>query len=139
MDNLETKFFPKDHVIFHEGDRGDSMYFLNSGKANVLTKDKIISTLSQGDFFGEGCLLNTNKRRNASVVCKTPVECIVIPRSEFDKYTQNSNNAKSSLRIVDNLRSLDKAKSLIRLQKNVKVHNINDEGVVFKEGDAGHR
>jgi len=61
MGNLETRYYGKGREIFKEGEVGDCMYFLNSGKAEVKSGKNVIGKLSQGDFFGEGCLLGSGK------------------------------------------------------------------------------
>ena len=38
-DNLKDKYFPTGKVIYKEGEIGNSMLFINSGKLEVNTKD----------------------------------------------------------------------------------------------------
>ncbi|MEN3044434.1 MAG: Crp/Fnr family transcriptional regulator [Candidatus Hydrothermales bacterium] len=52
------KEFKKGDIIIHEGERGDSLYIINSGEVKVsLFSDKgkeiVITNLKEGDFFGE--------------------------------------------------------------------------------------
>jgi CRP-like cAMP-binding protein len=53
--------FPKGHVLFHEGDDGEDMYIIQSGrvaiKKNVKDGDTVLATLEKGDFFGEMAIL----------------------------------------------------------------------------------
>jgi serine/threonine protein kinase len=50
--------------LYHIGDTGDAMYFINSGKVEILTKKgHLVSILRHGDFFGEGALI---EERNQS-------------------------------------------------------------------------
>ena len=49
-------------VLFYEGDRGDSFYYVVSGQLRVLTRDsndqmETIGYLFPGDHCGEGALL----------------------------------------------------------------------------------
>lgn len=53
--------FEKGHVIYAQGDAADSVYYILDGKIKLTVvsptgKEAIIAILSQGDFFGEGCL-----------------------------------------------------------------------------------
>ena len=85
-ENLQNKYFPKGHVVYKEGDLGNSMFFINSGSVEVYTKDGTKSIRHSGDCFGEGALLNPKKIRSASVRCVTPVHAIQISREYFEKY-----------------------------------------------------
>jgi len=35
---LKHKHYPRGHIIFHAGDEGDAMYFINSGKVEIQTR-----------------------------------------------------------------------------------------------------
>lgn len=85
-EHLKNKFYPKGHVLFREGDRGNHMYFINSGTVEVTTKDGLRVNLSQGDFFGEGALLSKKNIRSGTVKCVTPAHLIEIDKTYFDKY-----------------------------------------------------
>jgi len=48
-------------VIFRQGDPANAVYYLEKGSVQITVvsdqgKEGIITTLSEGDFFGEGCL-----------------------------------------------------------------------------------
>ncbi|XP_038073833.1 potassium/sodium hyperpolarization-activated cyclic nucleotide-gated channel 1-like [Patiria miniata] len=59
-------FQPGDYII-REGTFGDRMFFIQQGVVDVITSDgEIATTLSDGSYFGEICLL-TEERRVASV------------------------------------------------------------------------
>ena len=54
--NMASLYYPKNHCIYKQGDEGNYMYFINSGKVRVTTDDdsRFYATRNQGDFFGEG-------------------------------------------------------------------------------------
>jgi len=56
-----------DEFVFREGDYGNEMFFVIRGKLKVITGSKEISSLADGDFFGEIALFAENKIRTASV------------------------------------------------------------------------
>jgi len=50
-------------VIFSQGDRADSVYYVRSGKVKLSVtsangKEAVIAVLGNGDFFGEGTLIS---------------------------------------------------------------------------------
>ena len=84
---IKHKHFPRGHIIFHAGELGDAMYFINSGKVEIQTrKGQLVAILRSGDFFGEGSLLDAKKKRFTMAKCATPVDVIEIKREDFDRY-----------------------------------------------------
>ena len=63
------KHFTTGTVLFREGDRGEEMFILQSGKVKISKKirgvEKTLATLEKGEFFGEMAILN-DKPRSAS-------------------------------------------------------------------------
>jgi len=53
--------FSKKQTIFVQGDPSDAVFYIQKGRVNLTVvsktgKEAIIGALSEGDFFGEGCL-----------------------------------------------------------------------------------
>lgn len=135
---LRHKHYPRGHFIFYAGDEGSSMYFLNSGKVEIQTrKGQLVAILRSGDFFGEGSLLDTEKKRFTTAKCATPVDVIEIKREEFDRYTRSSVDTKNELKRKWRARSLVYAKNLLRLERNLKTRTLSKGEVVYSEGDKG--
>jgi len=64
---LSHEHYNQGVFLYHPGDSGDAMYFINSGKVEILTKKgHLVSILRHGDFFGEGALV---EERNESKFC----------------------------------------------------------------------
>jgi len=55
------KHFPKGTVLFNEGDEGEDMYIIRSGKVGIKKRvphgEIAVAVLEKGDFFGEMALL----------------------------------------------------------------------------------
>lgn len=84
--SLKQKHFPKGQVIFNAGDDGDSMYFITSGKVEILTrKGQLVSILRHGEFFGEDSLLEESPKRFAGAKAGTPVDVIQISKEDFER------------------------------------------------------
>ncbi|KAL7064531.1 hypothetical protein AAHC03_04875 [Spirometra sp. Aus1] len=65
--NLKFEVFQPGDLIIKEGTIGTKMYFIQEGMVDIITKDgEVATTLSDGSYFGEICLL-TNAKRVASV------------------------------------------------------------------------
>ena len=57
----KTIRFPKNQAIFAQGDPGDAIFYLQTGKVRLTVvsetgKEATIGLLSDGSFFGEGAL-----------------------------------------------------------------------------------
>lgn len=65
-EHLTKNTVPKGTEIFKEGDEGEKMYIILSGKVQVSILDKssklVLATLKEGTFFGEMSLLSSIKR-----------------------------------------------------------------------------
>jgi CRP-like cAMP-binding protein len=135
-ENLVNKFFPKGTVVYQEGDRGDSMYFINSGSISVTTTAGSSATRSPGDCFGEGAMFHPHKLRSATVTCETPVHAIEISREYFEKYLTKSDLVLSLLE-KDKIRKRNRAKMILRMQKDLRERIAEPGEVIFQKGEPG--
>jgi CRP-like cAMP-binding protein len=70
-------------VLCQEGQRGDEFFVIVEGKASVSRGGQTVTSLGPGAFFGELALLDTNMRRDATVVADGPMQVFVVGRREF--------------------------------------------------------
>jgi len=138
-DNMVNKYYPKDYKIYKEGNKGNSIYFLNSGTVEVSTEGGFKTTLSQGDMFGEGALLDSKGRRSATIRCVTPVHAIRISKEYFLKYMQSvgGSDINLTLREQDRARDRDRALKILRLQKDLFQRDFAKGDVLFSCGEDG--
>jgi CRP-like cAMP-binding protein len=93
MNDLTTwKYRDKEHVI-EEGDSGDSMFIIRSGKtrvvAHMLGRELELAVLGEGDVFGEVGFL-TGRPRTAAVIADGPVEVYEISRLDIEKLIETN-------------------------------------------------
>jgi CRP/FNR family transcriptional regulator, cyclic AMP receptor protein len=79
----QARSFPKNTVIINEGDRGDSLFIILSGKVKVYVSDDdgremILDIHGPGDYVGEMSL--DGRPRSASVMTLEPATCAVVTR-----------------------------------------------------------
>lgn len=83
----ELHFEPGEYV-FRQGDRGDSLYVIITGTAEVVgdasegTAERILTVLQAGEFFGEIAMLQ-QRTRTASVRCRTAMNVLAMPQRQF--------------------------------------------------------
>ena len=76
--------FGADEAIVEEGDAGDAMYIVVSGKARVDAGGRF-HIMEAGDFFGEMALIS-RKKRMATVRAVEPVEALKISADDFREF-----------------------------------------------------
>ncbi len=78
-------YAPGDAICTY-GDIGDSMYFINKGEVEVVSKDgnQVYATIKDGDFFGEIALL-LKQPRNATIRAVGYCDLYLLSKESFDK------------------------------------------------------
>jgi CRP/FNR family cyclic AMP-dependent transcriptional regulator len=71
--------YPKDQLVFSQGDVADAVFYIQKGKLKLTViskqgKEAVIAILGPGHFFGEGCL-NGHRLRVATTMAMD--ECLV--------------------------------------------------------------
>ena len=86
-----------DDHIFNEGEHGDSLYIIISGKVNVIRKNQLITTLEQGSCIGEMALLDQEPRSADAVAIE---DSILLKIDQEGFYELMSSNADIMKQIV---------------------------------------
>lgn len=136
-ENMKNRYYPAGHVVYREGDKGKKMYFINSGRIEVSTKDGFKTNREQGDFFGEGALLSKSGRRSATIKCVTPVHAIEISKEYFEKYLVDGYDTQLSLREKNWERRCGRAKAILSSAKNLNEVTYSKGAYFFKQGEPG--
>lgn len=139
-DKLELKDFPDGEIIIKEGEAGDTLFLIKSGKVKVYSQNNekkqetILTYLESGDHFGEMSLIS-GEPRSASVVAVSPVEVWELTKPVFD--TLIMNNPSITLTLTHLLTQRLKESNIKRLesedfyeQKFMPHGSLNDTKVV---------
>ncbi len=96
---IHRREYLPDEVIIRQDEPGLGMYIIQAGQAVVISgKDNIqLSSLSDGDFFGEVSLLD-EVPRSATVVAKT--ECKVLGFFQSDLFSLIEHDPRFGVKIV---------------------------------------
>src|SRR3989304_7243155 len=89
----EKRQWRKGSQISSEGDEGDAIYLVLSGKVKVVLygeegREIVLSTMKEGDIFGEMALFD-GEPRSANVEAIEDAECFVIRGDNLLKYIKN--------------------------------------------------
>jgi len=95
--------FEPGQLVFSEGELGDRVYILLSGRAQVVRArpggETTLATLGPGECFGEMALLDSAPR-NATVRCLEPMTVLSIPKREFGLLAANVPGLRASFEQV---------------------------------------
>jgi len=81
-----VRSFPKQTVLIHEGDVGDSLYIILSGRvkvyaSNAAGREVVINFHGAGEYVGEMSL--DGAPRSASVLTMEPTTCAIVNRAQL--------------------------------------------------------
>jgi len=88
VDKLKPLQLAKGATLLHEGDPGDGLYLVRTGRLRITAKsekgdEKTIAYLGRGDAVGELALL-TGEPHTYSIVADTPCEFLLLAKPDFD-------------------------------------------------------
>lgn len=106
---------PPGTVLFRDGEYGDTMYVIQSGRVRIFKEvkgdQKTLAILGAGEFFGEMAILN-DKPRTASAEVVEEAKLLIIEAKTFG--TMVVSNTEIAVRLIRKLaRRLDNANELI--------------------------
>jgi CRP/FNR family cyclic AMP-dependent transcriptional regulator len=88
------KSYPKNAVVLTEGEMGDSLFMIQTGKVKVFIGDEdgreiILKILGPGDFFGEMSMID-KQPRSASVTTIEPAMFLVLSHAAFERCVEQA-------------------------------------------------
>ena len=124
--HMKRAEFRKEETIFKENDIGDRLYFIVSGKVNVVRsvagKIKPIATLGPGDIFGEMALF-VSQTRKATVIAETPIKVWQILKSDFDFLLKDSSSLQEAFGGIVKVRIQDLSQKEAVLQEEAQTYS----------------
>ena len=133
-----TKMFQKDDVIIKEGEHGDSAYIIRKGSVGVYKSGKnvLLSTVKQGDVFGEMGLIE-DRVRSASVIALEDTEVVEITRMAFNSLLkENPQLLLPLMRVLfDRLRQMDTLIAVYASQQ-AKTEQLTHRPVAILSGET---
>jgi CRP-like cAMP-binding protein len=142
-----TRTIPRGQVIFREGDAGNTMFVIRTGRVRISKHvrggEKTFAVLGPGEFFGEMAILN-GKPRTATATAVDDVALLELDADRFESMV--SKQAEIAVRFIQKLaRRLEDADALIAIltKRDPKTRVIlglmreaEQRGFPGSEGDA---
>ncbi len=128
-------------ILFSEGDEGEEMYLIKSGKIRIVKEmgkgeKKTLAVLEGGSFFGEMAVLDKSPR-SASAVADTDTELIIVDRDAFLRKINENPFIKYVISTLTNrLRKTDDMLKYFSVHNEQMrfIHYLTDKG---KRNDKG--
>jgi CRP-like cAMP-binding protein len=131
------KKIPAGTVLFHDGDKGEEMFIIQSGRVKISKRirgvEKTLAILEKGEFFGEMAILN-DKPRSASAETVEVSDMLVIDRKTFDTLLRS--NVEIAIRFIkrlaDRLREANEQMEALMIKDNtsrlvsILAHQVKD-------------
>jgi CRP-like cAMP-binding protein len=139
--SMQTMSYEDGQVIIKQGDKGNEMYFVKSGKVVCEKSGTIVAEIEEGGYFGELALL-FNKPRAVTVKASGDVELWSLPADSFFDAVQDYSLSEKTLELLkekydeaslwNTLRkaSIEEIFDLIRNASRPKKKNVTTHSVI---------
>ncbi|HEX3187431.1 MAG TPA: DUF1003 domain-containing protein [Pyrinomonadaceae bacterium] len=89
---LREKTVPRNTALFNQGDQGNAMYLIESGRVRISIRDEdeqelTLAELAQGDFFGEMSIID-GRQRSADARVLEEARLAVLSRDDFLRFVR---------------------------------------------------
>ena len=82
MQAVEVRTYVDQGTVIREGEKGDELFIVLSGKVAVIRSEQVLAYLGPGEHVGEMALIRSVPR-SATVRAQGPAELIAIRRADF--------------------------------------------------------
>lgn len=110
---LSDKNVPQNTRLFRQGDKGDAMYLIESGRVRISIRDEddqevTLAELAQGDFFGEMAIID-GRQRSADARVIEDAQLAILSREAFLSFVRNNPDVALEMlsALTDRLRRTD--------------------------------
>ena len=100
---LRPRFTVPNELIVRKGERGDAVFFIASGAAEVVFPDRRIR-LGTGEVFGEMALI-TGEPRGADVRALTYCRLLVLRKTDFDRFMRDNRDVRLKIHEIAEARA----------------------------------
>jgi CRP/FNR family transcriptional regulator, cyclic AMP receptor protein len=110
---LSDKRVPQNTRLFRQGEKGDAMYLIESGRVRISIRDDdeqevILAELAQGDFFGEMSIID-GRQRSADAKVIEDAQLAILSRDAFLSFVRTNPDVALEMlsALTDRLRRTD--------------------------------
>ena len=139
QNNLKIEKFQNGKKIINQGDVGDKLYIIKSGRVDFFVNSRYIRSLNDGEDFGAKSLILSSDKRTATAIANGEVQCYTLTSKVFksilepnlyeyftNKFALEDNTIE--LKDLDNIKELGSGNfgsvNLVRNKKNKQFYAI---------------
>ena len=139
QNNLKVEKFQNGKKIINQGDVGDKLFIIKSGRVDFFVNSRYIRSLNDGEDFGAKSLILSSDKRTATAIANGEVECYTLTAKVFksilepnlyeyftNKFALEDNTIE--LKDLDNIKELGSGNfgsvNLVRNKKNKQFYAI---------------
>lgn len=143
---MSERTYKKGSILFFEGDPGDELFLIKSGKVRVyragVSKEVVLAYLLPGDYFGEMAVFQKKEVRSATVEAIADSTFYILKQDDFNELlAQHPSLCRQLLHLAMNRirQANDMIKDLTLLDASSRIYKTilrlaDDYGVVRPEG-----
>jgi hypothetical protein len=114
---MEREAADPGQIIVRQGDRGDDLYLIEAGEADVTVgrdpqNQVAVARLGPGDYFGEIALL-TGAERIATVVAVTPMSLLRLSKDAYTRYLTHAAEVEQQITRTAMGRTMETTRKMI--------------------------
>ena len=137
--NLKIEKFQNGKKIITQGEVGDKLYIIKSGRVDFFVNSRYIRSLNEGEDFGAKSLILSSDKRTATAIANGGVECYTLTAKVFKSILEPSlyeyfthkfalEDNTIELKDLDNIKELGSGNfgyvNLVRNKKNKQLYAI---------------
>ena len=89
VESMYERQFSAGDTIIRQGAGEGGLFLIDYGEADVTVGDRLVNTVSSGDYFGEIALL-TGSERTATIVAKMDMHCYTMRPPDFRRVVESN-------------------------------------------------
>ena len=139
QNNLKVEKFQNGKKIINQGDVGDKLFIIKSGRVDFFVNSRYIRSLNEGEDFGAKSLILSSDKRTASAIANGEVQCYTLTAKVFKSILEPSlyeyfthkfalEDNTIELKDLDNIKELGSGNfgsvNLVRNKKNKQFYAI---------------
>ncbi len=124
VEELKEETIPANQEIIKQGDPGDRLYLIWSGKVRVTQTgvQQPLATFVAGDYFGEESVIVNHHRRTATVTSTEETVVLVLTREQFHNLLKRAPGLRSNVAVTVNSHRLARRIHFKWLQPNEVIY-----------------
>jgi len=139
---IDVVSFKRGEYVVKQGEMGSEFFMVDDGECVVAVDDKVVSTYTKGDYFGELALLNDEPQPSSIKVASDTLTCFRISQSVFKNLMKERIEALRGVKLFNSFNGHEieeaaEALEVAEYRKDEYVIRQHEQGSDFFMVDSG--